>query len=126
MHTLETHYDVRGNITAIMSAQQCMLAAMAGATSISLFGGRVNNMGYDSREEVSRTRNLIGCVRKLDEVDRRFHVGALNIVEWFEAGSDVVGAVPGLKEVTLLHPYSRKTVKMFQEDGKQYPRRAKP
>ena len=54
VHELETEHDIRVNVTAMMSAQQCLLAAMAGATYVSLFGGRVNNMGYDSRAEVRR------------------------------------------------------------------------
>ena len=48
VHQLETEDDVRVNVTAMMSAQQCFLAAMAGATYVSIFGGRVNNMGYNA------------------------------------------------------------------------------
>jgi transaldolase len=44
VHELETRHDVRINVTAMMSAQQCLLAALAGATYVSLFAGRVNNM----------------------------------------------------------------------------------
>jgi len=45
IHELETKHDIRINVTAMMSVQQCFLAAMAGATYVSIFGGRVNNMG---------------------------------------------------------------------------------
>ena len=47
------------NATAMMNAQQCLLASLAGATYVSIFGGRVNNMGYDSCQEISKLRNLI-------------------------------------------------------------------
>ena len=119
VHELETKHDVRVNVTAMMSAQQCLLAAMAGATYVSLFGGRVNNMGYDSRQEVARLRNLLDAF----ESDARIIVGStrevLNIVEWFEAGADIVTAVPSLIEGMLVHPYSKETVRMFLEDGKK-------
>jgi transaldolase len=119
VHELETKHDVRVNVTAMMSAQQCLLAAMAGATYVSLFGGRVNNMGYDSRQEVARLRNLLDGF----ESDARIIVGStrevLNIVEWFEAGADIVTAVPSLIEGMLVHPYSKETVRMFLEDGKK-------
>ena len=59
IHELEKKHNVRINATAMMSAQQCFLAAMAGATYVSIFGGRVNNMGYDSREEIARLRDLL-------------------------------------------------------------------
>ena len=42
---------------------------------------------------------------------------ALNIIEWFEAGADIVTAVPSLLETMLVHPYSKETVRMFLEDG---------
>ena len=59
IHELETEHDVRVNATAMMSAQQCLLAAMAGASYVSLFGGRVNNMGYNTRDEITRLRKLL-------------------------------------------------------------------
>ena len=117
IHDLETKHDVRVNVTAMMSAQQCLLAAMAGATFVSIFGGRVNNMGYDSCQEVRRLRGL------LDSFDCRAKIivgstrEVLNIVEWFEAGADIVTATPNLIEGMLVHPYSKETVKMFLEDG---------
>ena len=117
VHELETKHDVRVNVTAMMSAQQCLLAAMAGATYVSIFGGRVNNMGYDSRQEVRRLRSLLDAF----ESSARIIVGStrevLNIVEWFEAGADIVTAVPNLIEGMLVHPYSKETVKMFLDDG---------
>ena len=59
VHELETRHDIRVNVTAMMSAQQCLLAAMAGATYVSLFGGRVNNMGYNACQEIRRLRGLL-------------------------------------------------------------------
>ena len=43
----------------MMSAQQCFLAAMAGATYVSIFGGRVNNMGYNVCPEIARLRKVL-------------------------------------------------------------------
>lgn len=117
IHELETRHDVRVNVTAMMSAQQCLLAAMAGATYVSIFGGRVNNMGYDSRLEVSRLRLLLDAFQSPSKIIVGSTREVLNIVEWFEAGADIVTAVPSLIEGMLVHPYSKETVKMFLEDG---------
>ncbi len=117
VHELETRHNIRVNVTAMMSAQQCLLAAVAGATYVSLFGGRVNNMGYDSRQEVRRLRALLddfGLPAKIIVGSTR---EVLNIVEWFEAGADIVTAVPGLLEGMLVHPYSKETVQQFLRDG---------
>ena len=59
VHELETRYDIRVNVTAMMSAQQCFLAALAGASYVSLFGGRVNDMGYHVCDEITRLRRVL-------------------------------------------------------------------
>ena len=116
-HKLETDYDIRINVTAMMSAQQCFLAAMAGATYVSLFGGRVNNMGYNCTDEISKLRILLD---KFD-LNSKIIVGStrevLNVVEWFVAGAHIVTATPGLIEGMIIHPYSKETVQMFLDDA---------
>lgn len=118
IHELETQHNIRVNVTAMMSAQQCLLAALAGATYVSLFGGRVNNMGYDSRQEVYRLRQLLDAFQNPAKIIVGSTREVLNVVEWFEAGADIVTAVPHLLEGMLVHPYSKETVRAFLEDGK--------
>ncbi len=119
VHELETKENIRINVTAMMSAQQCLLAAMAGATYVSIFGGRVNNMGYDSRQEVRRLRNLLDAFGSPAKIIVGSTREVLNIIEWFESGADIVTAVPSLLEGMLVHPFSKETVRMFLEDGKK-------
>ena len=117
VHKLETDYDVRINVTAMMSAQQCFLAAMAGATYVSLFGGRVNNMGYNCIDEISRLRTLLdnfGLKAKIIIGSTR---EVLNVIEWLEAGAHIVTATPNLLEGMIIHPYSKETVQMFLNDA---------
>lgn len=117
IHALETQDDIRINVTAMMSAQQCLLAAMAGATYVSLFGGRVNNMGYNACGEIRRLRGLLDAFGSPAKIIVGSTREALNIIEWFEAGADIVTAVPTLLDVMLVHPYSKETVQMFLKDG---------
>ena len=119
IHELETRENIRVNVTAMMSAQQCLLAAAAGATYVSLFGGRVNNMGYDSRQEVRRLRNLLDAFGSSSKIIVGSTREILNIIEWFEAGADIVTAAPSLLEGMLVHPYSKETVQMFLKDGRK-------
>lgn len=119
VHELETRRNVRVNVTAMMSAQQGLLAAMAGATYVSIFGGRVNNMGYDSRQEIRRLRGLLDAFGSPAKIIVGSTREVLNIIEWFEAGADIVTAVPSLIEGMLVHPYSKETVRMFLEDGRK-------
>jgi transaldolase len=119
VHELETRHNVRVNVTAMMSAQQCLLAAQAGATYVSIFGGRVNNMGYDSRLEVQRLRKLLDAFGSQAKIIVGSTREVLNIVEWFEAGADIVTALPSLVEGMLVHPYSKETVQQFLADSKK-------
>ena len=117
IHELETKYSVRVNATAMMSAQQCLLAALAGATYVSIFGGRVNNMGYNTCGEISRLREL------LDQFDLKSQIivgstrEVLNVIEWLEAGAHNVTITPNFLEGMLVHPYTKETVKMFLDDA---------
>ena len=117
IHKLEKKHDVRINATAMMSAQQCFLAAMAGATYVSIFGGRVNNMGYDTREEISRLRGLLDDF----ELPAKIIVGStrevVNIIEWLEAGAHIVTVIPKFIDGMIVNPYSKETVQMFLRDG---------
>lgn len=117
IHELETQEDIRINVTAMMSAQQCLLAAMAGATYVSLFGGRVNNMGYNACQEIRRLRGLLDAFGSPAKIIVGSTREVLNIIEWFEAGADIVTATPQLVEGMLVHPYSKETVRMFLRDG---------
>lgn len=119
IHELETRHDIRVNVTAMMSAQQCFLAAMAGATYVSIFAGRVNNMGYNACGEIARLRKL------LDQFDLKSQIIAgstrevLNVLEWLEAGAHIVTVLPNLLEGMLVHPYTKETVQMFLRDAAQ-------
>ena len=119
IHELETVHKVKVNATAMMSAQQCLLAAMAGASYVSLFGGRVNNMGYDSRVEIAKTREVLD---KLD-LKAKIIIGStrevLNVFEWLLAGAHIVTCTPSLIKGMIVHPYSKETVQMFLDDAQK-------
>ena len=119
IHELEKQKDIRVNVTAMMSAQQCFLAAMAGATWVSIFGGRVNNMGYNSCVEITRLRKLLDQF----ELPAQIIVGStreiLNVTEWLEAGAHIVTVSPDLIKGMIVHPYTKETVQMFLRDAEK-------
>jgi transaldolase len=117
IHALEHQYDVRVNVTAMMSAQQCLLAGLAGATYVSLFCGRVNNMGYNSIDEVKKTRKLLDQFNLKARIIAASTREVLNVVEWLEAGAHVVTVAPKLIEGMLVHPYTKETVQQFLQDA---------
>ncbi len=117
IHELENNHNIRVNVTAMMSAQQCLIAALAGATYVSLFGGRVNNMGHSSIDEIKKTRQLLD----MHELKSKIIIGStreiLNISEWLLAGAHIVTSTPELIKGMIIHPYSKETVQMFINDA---------
>lgn len=119
IHILEKQYNIRVNVTAMMSAQQCFLAALAGATYVSLFGGRVNNMGYNCIEEIKKTRALIDAFKLKAKVIAASTREILNVVEWLIAGAHIVTVLPQFLEGMIVHPYSKETVQQFLRDAQK-------
>jgi len=119
IHALEYHDNIRVNVTAMMSAQQGYLAALAGATYVSLFGGRVNNIGYDACAEIAQLRYLIN----VEDLPAKIIVGStrevINIIQLLDAGAHIVTVTPDLLEKMIWHPYTELTVRQFLDDAKE-------
>lgn len=117
IHALETSDHIPVNVTACMSAQQCLLAAMAGASFVSLFCGRIANMGHDPCAELSLLRRLLLNCDLGSKVIAASVRECRNVVEWLDAGSDIVTVTPDLLEKMAVHPYTKETVAMFLADA---------
>lgn len=116
---LETVKNIRVNVTAMMSAQQCFLASLAGASYVSLFGGRVNNMGYNVNDEIVKLRSLINAAGTESKIIIGSVRESINITEWIESGADIVTVPPSFIDSMLVHPYSKETVKQFMDDSRR-------
>ena len=119
IHELESKHNIRVNVTAMMSAQQCLLAALAGATYVSIFAGRVNDMGYNAVDEISKLRGLLDQFQLKSKIIAGSTREVLNVVEWLKAGAHVVTVLPQLLEKMLVHPYTKETVQMFLRDAEK-------
>jgi transaldolase len=93
------------------------LAALAGASYVSLFCGRVNNMGYNSAEELSKLRNLIDSFDLKAQIIAASTREILNVVEWLDAGAHIVTVLPKFINGMIVHPYTKETVQQFLNDA---------
>jgi len=117
VHELEKKHDIRVNVTAMMSAQQCLLAALSGATYVSIFCGRVNNMGYNAISEISKLRSVLDKFGLKSQIIAASTREILNVIEWLDAGAHIVTVLPKYVEGMLVHPYTKETVQMFLNDA---------
>lgn len=117
IHELETKQNVRVNTTAMMSAQQCIIAAFAGSTYVSLFGGRVNNLGYNCIGEIIKIRSILDRFNLKSTLIIGSTREPLNVIEWFETGADIVTVTPSILRDMMVHARTKETVQMFLKDA---------
>lgn len=117
LHQLVQH-GVATNVTCMMNFNQAYLAALAGATYISVFSGRVRDMGYDVRPIVRETRAsldreglqskiIVGSVRHLMDVN-----------EALMDGAHIVTVPPPILRKMLYNPRTESTIREFNDAWK--------
>jgi transaldolase len=117
---IEVIKDLRGlgiptNATCIMSSQQAYLAALAGARYVSLFWGRIGDMGHDAGLEVGTTRTLLDR----EGLPSRIIAGSIRTVADVEhalvAGAHIVTVPPAILRKMVHHPRTEETIREFND-----------
>ncbi len=111
--------EIKTNVTLCFSANQALLAAKAGATYISPFIGRLDDIGHNGMDVVADiidiyenyafpTQVLVASVRHCQHV-----------LEAALLGADVVTVPYGVMMQMLSHPLTDAGIKKFNEDWKK-------
>jgi transaldolase len=112
LHSLATR-GVRTNVTCMMSFNQAYLAALAGATYISIFAGRVRDMGYDIRPIIQETRNILDR----EKLDSKIIVGSIrhmmDVNEGLQSGGHIITVPPAILRKMLWNPRTDETIREF-------------
>lgn len=85
-----TSKGIRTNCTLVFSAGQAILAAKAGATYVSPFIGRLDDISYDGLDLVSQISNIYSMQGFETLIIAASIRSSLHIVRCAEAGADVV------------------------------------
>lgn len=107
------------NVTLCFSPVQAMMAAKAGATFISPFIGRLDDIGQDGMELIREIRAIY------DNYDFRTQILAASIRHVTHvrdaalAGADVATLPPSVFRALLSHPLTDKGLAAFLEDAKK-------
>ena len=107
---------IRTNCTLIFSAGQALLAAKAGATYLSPFIGRlddINMAGIELISQIVQIYRVQGYTTKILAASVR---SSLHIVQCAEAGADVVTCPLSAIEGLLHHPLTDKGLAQFLAD----------
>ncbi|AJF59903.1 MAG: fructose-6-phosphate aldolase [Candidatus Diapherotrites archaeon] len=107
---------IKTNVTLTFSANQALLAAKAGATYVSPFIGRLDDVGEDGMQVIRdivqiyrnygfKTKVLVASVR-----------GPLHVLEAAKIGADACTCPPEVIEKMFKHPLTDAGIKRFLED----------
>ena len=111
---------IRVNCTCCMSYGQAMMAAAAGANYVSLFYGRIRDIGYDAasvvrevratfRERAAACEIIVGSIRHIADIS-----------ESFQAGADIVTVPPKFFRAMVSHPKTDEAVRQFVTDFQKW------
>jgi transaldolase len=111
---------VKVNCTCCMSYNQAIMAAAAGASFVSLFYGRIRDIGYDAASVVRAVHGtlaqsgvpceiIVGSIRHIHDIN-----------EALMAGADIVTVPPKFFRQMVSHPKTDEAVNQFLADFKKW------
>jgi transaldolase len=114
-----TELGIPTNCTLVFSTGQAILAAKAGATYLSPFIGRIDDMSWDGMkliEEIAEVYSIQGYTTQILAASIR---SSLHIVQAAKAGADVITAPLSAILGLLYHPLTDIGLQKFLEDHKK-------
>ena len=110
---LTQEHKFKVNITAVMSFNQAYLACLAAATYVSIFWGRIKDMGYDPSSIVLKVREMIDR----EKLGTKIIVGSLRQVtdvnEALSAGAHIATVPPEILRKMTWNPQTDATINEF-------------
>lgn len=105
------------NVTLCFSANQALLAAKAGATFISPFIGRLDDVGEDGAALIREIRQIYDNYPALEtEILAASIRHSRHVTECAAAGADVATIPPGVLRQLINHPLTDKGLEKFVAD----------
>tara|TARA_R110000824_G_scaffold118960_9_gene271742 strand:+ start:47731 stop:48384 length:654 start_codon:yes stop_codon:yes gene_type:complete len=107
------------NVTLCFSANQALLAAKAGATFISPFIGRLDDINLDGMELIEEIRTIYDNYGFDTEILAASIRTANHVKEVALIGADVATVPPSVLRILANHPLTDKGLEQFMDDWKK-------
>jgi len=104
------------NVTLCFSANQALLAAKAGASFISPFVGRHDDIGFDGMQLISDIRLIYDNYDFATEILVASVRHPVHVLESAKLGADVMTAPPAVIRQLVKHPLTDKGIEGFMAD----------
>ena len=107
---------VKTNVTLIFSPAQALLAARAGATYVSPFLGRLDDIGSTGMELVTEIAEIFGIHNISTEIIAASIRNPIHVVDAARAGSDIATVPYKVIEQMIHHPLTDSGIEKFLSD----------
>lgn len=114
-----TEQGIRTNCTLIFSAGQALLAAKAGATYVSPFVGRVDDISWDGLQLIEQIVGIYSNYTFGTQVLAASIRNPMHIIRCAELGADVITSPLSSIAALLNHPLTDKGLEQFLADYKK-------
>lgn len=115
-----TKKGIQTNVTLIFTANQALMAAKAGATFVSPFLGRLDDL---SQEGILLIHEIVEIFENYD-LDSEIIVASirspLHVKEIALAGADIATIPPNVFDAMLKHPLTEAGIESFNKDWEEY------
>jgi transaldolase len=116
---------LRTNVTLCFSSVQCLIAAKAGATYVSPFIGRLDDVGQEGMDVIREARQMFDNYAITTQILAASIRHPRHIVEAAMIGADVATMPPEVLRKLLQHPLTDRGLEQFLADWKSVAARAK-
>jgi transaldolase len=114
---------IKTNVTLIFSAAQALLAARAGATIVSPFLGRVDDIGSEGMtliEDIAEIFSIHGIETEIIAASIR---GPMHVVNAAKAGADIATVPYKVIMQMIEHPLTKNGIERFLKDWESVPKK---
>ena len=107
---------IKTNVTLIFSAAQALLAARAGATYVSPFVGRLDDIGNEGLQVIKD----IVAIFVIHDIDTKIIAASIrtpmHVLDCAKAGADIATIPFGVLKKMFQHPLTDKGIAQFKKD----------
>ncbi|QKG85746.1 fructose-6-phosphate aldolase [Kroppenstedtia pulmonis] len=107
---------IKTNVTLIFSANQALMAARAGASFVSPFIGRLDDISQDGMQLIEQIAHIFALHHIDTEIIAASVRHPLHVTQAAESGADIATLPYGVFEKMVAHPLTEQGIQRFKKD----------